>query len=97
MFTDMQHATQSSLSLPTPARAICTGSMLSLMRYKSWADDDLLKAVSLQPELLGAPEGVYVMAILRHFHTVDSIFRAHLLGVPHPYTSPNPPEPASLA
>jgi len=41
--------------------------------------------------------GRYVAAIVRHFHTVDCIFRAHLLGVPHGYTSANPTQPATLA
>jgi len=39
----------------------------------------------------------YVKAIIRHFHTVDCIFQAHLLGIPHPYTSPNPVDPATIS
>jgi uncharacterized damage-inducible protein DinB len=64
--------------------------LLSLMRYKAWADADLLRTVLALPALLAAPEGGYVTAIVRHFHTVDCIFKAHLLGVPHAYTSANP-------
>ena len=70
--------------------------MLSLMRYKLWADTDLIDTVSALPVLDTAPEGPYFAAIIRHYHTVDCIFRAHLLGVPHEYTSTNPAEPATL-
>jgi uncharacterized damage-inducible protein DinB len=40
--------------------------------------------------------GRYVAAIMRHVHTVDCIFRAHLLGTSHTYTSANPEEPRTL-
>jgi uncharacterized damage-inducible protein DinB len=70
--------------------------LLSLMRYKKWADAELMAAVSELPVLADAPEGIYVTAVIRHFHTVDCIFKAHLLGVPHGYTSANPSEPAML-
>jgi uncharacterized damage-inducible protein DinB len=71
--------------------------MLSLMRYKRWADADLLKVALALPTSFPAKEAGYVTAIIRHYHTVDCIFRAHLLGIPHDYTSPNPAEPATLA
>lgn len=71
--------------------------LLTLLRYKAWADAALLDSVLALPTLRTAPEGGYVTAIVRHFHTVDRIFKAHLLGVPHEYTSTNPAEPATLA
>jgi uncharacterized damage-inducible protein DinB len=71
--------------------------LLSLMRYKRWADAELMRAVLELPALADVPEGVYITAVIRHFHTVDCIFRAHLLGAPHGYTSANPPEPATLS
>lgn len=71
--------------------------MLTLLQYKAWADRALLDGVLALPILGSAPEGGYVTAIIRHFHTVDCIFKAHLLGLPHEYTSPNPAEPATLA
>jgi uncharacterized damage-inducible protein DinB len=67
------------------------------MRYKGWADAELLNALLNCPEPLSEPEGRLVTAIIRHFHTVDCIFKAHLLGVPHEYTSANPTEPATLS
>jgi uncharacterized damage-inducible protein DinB len=71
--------------------------MHTLMQYKAWADADLLKTLLAAPEFSSQPEGRLVVAIIRHFHTVDCIFRAHLLGVPHAYTSANPPEPAAIS
>jgi uncharacterized damage-inducible protein DinB len=67
------------------------------MLYKRWADAELMNAVLALPILATAPEGRHVTAIIRHFHTVDCIFKAHLLGLPHEYTSANPAEPATLA
>ncbi|HET8933647.1 MAG TPA: hypothetical protein VFN67_09415 [Polyangiales bacterium] len=83
MFNRMEHANQTVL--------------LSLMRYKRWADADLLHAALALPATFPVKEAGYVTALIRHYHTVDCIFRAHLLGVSHNYTSPNPPEPATLA
>jgi uncharacterized damage-inducible protein DinB len=111
MLGGMEHATDSSLSSPTPTQSQAHTSldvgpdatgrardlMLSLMRYKSWADADLIKAALALPTGFPAKEAGYIIAIIRHYHTVDCIFRAHLLGIPHDYTSPNPPEPATLS
>jgi uncharacterized damage-inducible protein DinB len=72
-------------------------SIASLMRYKRWADADLIQAALALPATFPTKELGYIAAIIRHYHTVDCIFRAHLLGIPHKYTSPNPPEPATLA
>jgi uncharacterized damage-inducible protein DinB len=100
MLSDMEHTTHRPASLPM--RAARTASehtsplLLSLMRYKLWADVDLIDTVLAHPALDAAPEGPYFAAIIRHYHTVDCIFRAHLLGIPHEYTSANPAEPATL-
>jgi uncharacterized damage-inducible protein DinB len=71
--------------------------MVSLMRYKQWADAELVRAARGLPWLGRWLVGRYISAIIRHFHTVDSIFRAHLLGVPHHFDSANPAEPRALA
>jgi uncharacterized damage-inducible protein DinB len=111
MLNDMEHVTDSALSSSTPTQSQAqTGLnvgpdatirasdvMLSLMRYKCWADADLLKAALALPSHFPAKEAGYITAIIRHYHTVDCIFRAHLLGIPHNYTSPNPAEPAILS
>jgi uncharacterized damage-inducible protein DinB len=112
MFFDMENATDSSLSSPTPTqfqaqtglnvgpdatRRRASDLMVSLMRYKRWADADLLEAALALPTGFPAKEAGYITAIIRHYHTVDCIFRAHLLGISHDYTSPNPAEPATLS
>lgn len=96
MLFDKQNATHRLVPLPTCATNSST-MMRSLMRYKRWADADLMQTVLALPPVTGRPEGGYITTIVRHFHTVDCIFRAHLLGIPHGYTSPNPPEPAALS
>jgi len=68
----------------------------SLMRYKRWADTELLQTALALPPSFPEKELGYVAALIRHYHTVDCIFRAHLLGIAHPYTTPNPAEPATL-
>jgi len=67
------------------------------MRYKRWADAELLEAAIALPAVFPEPEGGYITAIIRHFHTVDCIFQAHLLGIPHKYISANPAEPGTLS
>lgn len=71
--------------------------LVSLMLYKQWADRELLDAVARLGWLARWTIGRIVRMIIRHFHTVDAIFRAHLLGVPHEYRSANPAEPRHLA
>jgi uncharacterized damage-inducible protein DinB len=84
MFADMEHTTSTSELLA------------SLLRYKRWADTELLEAALALPTAFPAKEAGYITAIIRHYHTVDRIFQAHLLEVEHPYSSPNPAEPATL-
>jgi uncharacterized damage-inducible protein DinB len=67
------------------------------MLYKAWADADLMRALGALPALARLLLGRKATAIVRHFHAVDCIFRAHLLGVPHGLTSVNPEEPAALS
>jgi uncharacterized damage-inducible protein DinB len=107
----MEHTTQRTTSAPalTPSRAQASPGaepdvtdrapepMLTLMRYKRWADAALLEAALALPADFPALEAGYITAIIRHYHTVDRIFRAHLLGISHGFTSPNPAEPATLS
>jgi uncharacterized damage-inducible protein DinB len=93
----MEHAIESfRSSTPAPARA-SKEVVLTLLRYKRWADTELLQSALALPTGFPEREAGYITAIVRHYHTVDSIFRAHLLGISHHYTSPNPTEPATLA
>jgi uncharacterized damage-inducible protein DinB len=94
---DMEHAIQPSTSSSALIQSRASDLMLSLMSYKRWADAALLAAARSLPDSFPELERGYVLAIIRHYHTVDCIFRAHLIGVTHEYTSPNPSEPATLS
>jgi len=96
MLTDMKHLTQPLAPSSNLTVSPQAGLMHTLMCYKRWADADLIRAAMAFPALANTPEAGYITAIVRHFHTVDCIFRAHLLGVAHEYTSANPAEPATL-
>jgi len=100
MLEDMENTSQQSAAAPQAHEHPApnpTELMRSLMRYKRWADADLLDTALALPALATRLEGQYVTAIVRHFHTVDCIFRAHLLGTSHGYTSPNPTDPVLLS
>jgi uncharacterized damage-inducible protein DinB len=65
-----------------------------LFRYKAWADDALLTALSqLGPD--GPIPGLAIRA-LSHSYVVDQIFAAHLRGETHTYPSANLDEMPTL-
>jgi len=61
--------------------------LLHLFRYKAWADDELLTALTK----LGSKSPITVLAIraLSHSYIVDRIFAAHMRRQAHAYTSTN--------
>jgi uncharacterized damage-inducible protein DinB len=65
-----------------------------LFRYKAWANDELLTALSA----LGGESPVTGLAIkaLSHSHVVDAIFAAHMRRKAHAYTSANPNDAPTL-
>lgn len=65
-----------------------------LFRYKAWANDELLSALTR----LGAENQITQLAIkaLSHTHVVDRIFAAHLRRQRHPYHAANLSELPSL-
>lgn len=66
----------------------------TLARYKAWADNLFLAKVSELPEAeLIAPRPIVFGSIIRalhHSYAMDRVWRAHLLGEPHGYTTRNP-------
>jgi len=62
-------------------------SLKRLFRYKAWANDELLTALTR----LGAQSPITGLAIkaLSHSYIVDQIFAAHMRRMPHAYTSAN--------
>jgi len=65
--------------------------------YKAWADDVVYTSVSAIPgeEALKPRQTLFgnMVHTLNHLHVVDDIFRAHLEGRPHDYTSRNATDP----
>ena len=66
-----------------------------LFRFKAWADDALLTALS-QTGPDSPITGLAVKA-LSHTYVVDQIFAAHLRGWAHTFTSPNLDDMPTLA
>jgi uncharacterized damage-inducible protein DinB len=66
-----------------------------LFRFKAWADDVLLTALSqLSPD---SPVTGLAIKALSHTYVVDQIFAAHLRGEAHSYTCANLDEMPTLA
>lgn len=63
------------------------GTLQRLVRFKAWADDQLLTALAA----LGSESPVSALAIraLSHSYVVDRIFAAHMRRKGHAYTSAN--------
>lgn len=65
-----------------------------LTRYKAWADDLVLAAVSALPHAdLTAPQPIVFGSLLRtlhHVYAMDFVWQCHLAGRPHGLTTRNP-------
>jgi uncharacterized damage-inducible protein DinB len=66
----------------------------TLMRYKAWANELVFAAAAKLPEAeLSAPRKIVFGSLLRtlnHVYAMDEVWRAHLEGRPHGYTTRNP-------
>jgi uncharacterized damage-inducible protein DinB len=78
-----------------------TATVRMLTRYKAWADDITFAAVTALPEgeaMRARPTRFGNMVhTLNHVYVIDDIFRAHLEGRPHGYTSRNTEHPPPLS
>ena len=73
--------------------------LTSLLRYKAWADRELVDALAARGHELPEKEREGVLRLLGHLHIVDGIFVAHLEGRPHGFASTEPidvPRPDTL-
>jgi uncharacterized damage-inducible protein DinB len=65
-----------------------------LARYRAWADRLLFESLSKMPEAaLTAPQPIVFGNLLRtlnHVYCMDQVWKAHLQGMPHGFTSRNP-------
>jgi uncharacterized damage-inducible protein DinB len=68
----------------------------SLYAQKSWANHELFNALAALPATDHAQALHTVLRTLNHIHVVDRIFRAHLLGEAHGYTTTNTEDTPSL-
>jgi uncharacterized damage-inducible protein DinB len=59
-----------------------------LVAYKQWADRGLCNAIAAASGKLDAQDETLLLRILDHMHSVDSIFRHHLQGMPHNFHAP---------
>jgi uncharacterized damage-inducible protein DinB len=71
--------------------------LTSLLRFKSWADAELLEALGGVDALAHPSEHKAALRTVNHLHVVDQIFRGHLQGVPHGFDATNTPHTPTLA
>jgi len=75
--------------------------MQILARYKAWADEVFLSAVSTLPDAeLTAPRPIVFGSLIRTLHhscAMDYVWQCHLLGKPHGLTTRNPEHCPGLA
>jgi uncharacterized damage-inducible protein DinB len=73
----------------------------NLMRYKAWANELVFAAAAKLPEAeLTAPRKIIFGSLLRtlnHVYAMDEVWRAHLEGRPHGYSTRNPEACPSLS
>ena len=72
----------------------------TLMRYKAWANELVFAAAAKLPEAeLTAPRKIVfgnLVRTLNHVYAMDEVWRAHLEGRPHGYSTRNPDACPSL-
>ena len=57
-----------------------SSTLLSLFRYKAWADGELLDALATLDAAQDGEAHHTALRIFNHIHVVDAIFKANLLG-----------------
>ncbi|MFM4821424.1 DinB family protein [Aeromonas hydrophila] len=74
-----------------------SSTLLSLFRYKAWADGELLDALATLDTAQDGEAYHTALRIFNHIHVVDTIFKANLLGERHGFTATNTPQTPTLA
>jgi uncharacterized damage-inducible protein DinB len=69
--------------------------LVSLFKYKAWADAELHAAVASLGPSADADETHAAVRLLNHIHVVDKIFAANLQGAKHGFTATNTPDTPS--
>jgi uncharacterized damage-inducible protein DinB len=82
--------------MATDTRGPTPSALQTLFGYKAWANDELLTVLG-GIDASAHPTVVHTATrVLNHAHVVDSIFKAHLSGVPHPHTATNTQDTPTL-
>ena len=75
--------------------------LTSLTRYKQWANERLFRALALvSDEQMTASQPIVFGSLLRtlnHVRAMDLVWKAHLEGRPHGFTTRNPDDPPPFA
>jgi len=75
--------------------------LVSLVRYKAWADELLFEALAKlpEPELTAARPIVFgsILRTVNHVYSMDVVWQANLESRPHGFTTRNPPASPPLA
>ena len=72
-----------------------TPTLISLFKYKAWANAELFAALTALPPEHADPLHICIRT-LNHIYVVDRLFRAHLAGEPRPFDATNTKETPSL-
>jgi uncharacterized damage-inducible protein DinB len=70
--------------------------LISLFRYKAWANEELYDLVRSVDTTKHADERHSCIRLLNHIYVVDQIFAAHLTHTKHAYTATNTKETPTL-
>ncbi len=70
--------------------------LLSLFKYKTWANEELFAGLAKVDAEAHKTERHTAIRLLNHIYVVDRIFVGHLSGVPHGYEGTNTPETPTL-
>jgi uncharacterized damage-inducible protein DinB len=70
--------------------------LLSLFKYKAWADAQLLVELQRFDPLAQEAERHTAIRVMNHIYVVDRIFAAHLGGSAHGYEGTNTPDTPTL-
>jgi uncharacterized damage-inducible protein DinB len=72
------------------------GLLRSLFRYQAWANDELLEAMEGLDAERHNEERQIAIRLINHYHVVNQIFAAHLVGEKHSFSADNTPDTPAL-
>ena len=64
-----------------------TGTIVTLFKFKRWADTETLQAIQRVDTSANAEKHHLMLRLMNHVYVVDMIFRANNTGQTHQYTA----------